>query len=133
MIDTFLKGLEQNKIKFISGDLPLGLWELEGTILKPEAIQTAEKIDISSELEHIELKGELKKDPIEGLIGAGVGALVGARFLGLIGAAGGAIAGHFVMQGRSEVSVTIELKDGRKCIAVMGPAMLESIKSMSRN
>lgn len=132
MIDSLLKGLETTKIKLISGDLPLGLWELEGTIFKQGATENSERIDLSTELKRVELKNQINKDPYEPFVGAGVGALVGLRLFGLIGAAGGAVAGHFLLSGRPEVSATIELKDGRTCIAVMSPAMLETLKSISK-
>ncbi len=131
MIDTFLKGLEQTKIKIIAGDLPQGMWEVEGSILQQVATQTSERIDLSKEVSKIELKSQIRKDPYEPFVGAGVGALVGLRMFGLLGAAGGAIAGHYFMAGRPEVSVNIDFKDGRACMAVMSPSMFETVKFLT--
>ncbi len=132
MIDTFLKNFEQTKIKLIAGDLPFGTYEVEGTILKQAATQNSESINLTDSVKRIDLKHEVNKDQYEPFLGAGVGALIGLRVFGVLGAAGGAIAGHFLMSGKPEVSATFELKDGRTFIAVMSPNMLDTVKSISK-
>lgn len=133
MIDNILKVFDQTKIKLIAGDLPLGTWAVDGTTLKQEVTQNSESINLASDVKSFELKGNINKDPYEGLVGAGVGAFLGLRVFGLLGAAGGALAGHYVMNGRSEVSVNIVLNDGRTCIAVMSPSMYETVKGLTQN
>lgn len=131
MFDSLLKGFDETKIKLIAGDLPLGMWEVEGSTLKQVGTESSERIDLSKEIAAVKLKNELNKDPYEPLVGAGVGALVGARF-GIIGIIGGAVAGHYLMAGKPEVSATIDFKDGRTCIAVMSAGMLQTVQSFSR-
>ncbi len=105
------------------------MYELEGSTFKQAGSMTGESIDLSTSLKKMALKDLVKKDQYEPLVGAGVGALLGLRF-GLIGAAGGAFLGHFLMKGHPEVSVNCELNDGRTFIAVMTSSTHEKMQAV---
>lgn len=126
-LDGFLKGFDQTKIKVIAGDIPQGMWELDGTNLRQAGSLSGDSIDLSTSVKKMTLKDLVKKDQFEPLIGAGVGALMGLRF-GLIGAAGGAFLGHMLLKGNPEVSINCELNDGRTFIAVMSAEMHERLQ-----
>ncbi|MBX9670566.1 MAG: hypothetical protein K2X93_23390 [Candidatus Obscuribacterales bacterium] len=132
MIDRFLKNFEHTKIKLIAGDLPFGTYDLDGSMLKQVATESSESVNLSESVKKINLKNEVTRDQYEPFVGAGVGALIGLRMFGILGAAGGAVAGHFMMSGKNEVSATFELKDGRSFIAVMSPDMLSAIRAISK-
>ncbi|MGH9553892.1 MAG: hypothetical protein ACRD3W_31230 [Terriglobales bacterium] len=131
VIDQFINnaiGQNQNRVKVIAGDVSGGFWDLDGSTLKRANSAVTEEMDLSNNVKKLELKDTLKKDDFEPLVGAGVGALLGLRFFGLIGAAVGGAAGHLLTQHKPEISVNVELGDGRKFLAVMTPAMFQNLQ-----
>lgn len=132
MIDEFLNKTDLTRIRVIAGDIAEGTWQLQGMMLTmPGGLgtQVIEPIDLKKTVKTIELKDQIQRDSIEPLVGAGVGALIGLRMFGPIGAAAGGVAGHFLTKPRTEVSVKFELIDGRKFIAAMHPQTYHTLKS----
>ncbi|MBX9695359.1 MAG: hypothetical protein K2Z81_23440, partial [Cyanobacteria bacterium] len=115
-INEFLCKHDDSKIKVIAGDLPEGFWELHDSVLDRVGVTASDELgslDLSTELKSVQMKNHINRDSVEPLVGAGVGALIGlnmGRFLGLaapLGAAGGALAGHFLTKHNPEVSVSV--------------------------
>jgi len=132
-LDALLNLGDQTKIRVVAGDLPEGNWYLDGSRLKRSqvtGVTVSETIDLAQNIKLLDLRNYLAKDSTEPLMGAGIGALLGLRFFGLLGAAGGAIAGHFLTQKGPEVSISCELKDGRKFLAVVHPKMYDRLRSI---
>lgn len=130
-IQEFLYKRDSSKLKVIAGDIPQGLWDLTGSTLsqvdassKPDS----PTINLSDNIKTITLKNDVKGDQYEGLVGAGVGALLVGRFLGPIGLVGGAVAGYLLTANGPQVSVSIELADDRTFMAVMHPDLYSRIK-----
>ena len=112
------------KVKVIAGDLLEGNWEISGTTLKraPERGTTVtEPVNLADNISKLDLKDQLNKDNLEPVVTAGIGALLGLRFFGLIGAAGGATLGFLFSNNHPQISISCHLKDGRQFIAVMSP------------
>ncbi len=127
----FSSSCDQSKLKVITGDISEGFWELDGTRLKKVPRTSAEATEVISLEKNVKIanqKDSLNKDPFEALMGGAVGALLGLRF-GPVGLIGGACAGMFLMRHTPEISVNLELNDGRRFMAVMSPAMLEKLQS----
>lgn len=133
-IDAFLCDSNQTKIKIIAGDLAGGIWDLNGSLLlhtQRSGSAASESINVADSVRRLDVKDLLNKDSFEPLLGLGLGALLGFRMFGPLGAAGGAIAGHLFTRNRLEVSVTCELTDGRKFIAVMHPTTYQRLQKVA--
>lgn len=132
-VKCFLDSGPRTKVKVVAGDVASGNWELRGSRLTQPAVPpkaAGESVDLAGNIRRLDLKDMIGKDNFEPFVGAGIGALLGFRILGLLGAAAGALAGHMLTRNGPEVSVTCELKDGRKFIAVMAPETYQQLVSM---
>ena len=136
-INDIFNKCDESRIKVLSGDLAEDIWELQGTTLvRSSSTSSADSVDLASSVSKVEFKHSLSGDSVEPLVGAGIGALLGSRlgqFIGLgpsIGAVGGAVAGHFLTKNPQQVSVSVELKDGRTFLAVMQPAAYDRLKAL---
>lgn len=131
-ITSFLQRCNEKTIKVIAGDLEEGFWEYDGrSLYRTDPKGAREEILLNNRVRKVELHRYLQKDQYEQLFGAGVGALVGMRF-GLPGLALGAVAGVFMTSPQPEVSVNIELNDGRHFMAVMWPQVFHRLKETAR-
>ncbi len=132
-IKCFVDTGSKTKVKIIAGDVPSGYWDLRGPRLTqppvpPKAV--GESVELAGNVRRLDLKDMIGKDSFEPFVGAGIGALLGFRLFGFLGAAAGAMAGHMLTKDGLEVSVTCELKDGRKFIAVMAPETYQQLVSL---
>jgi hypothetical protein len=112
------------KVNIIAGDLLEGNWELSGgTLKRPPGQSTTitEPVNLANNISKLDLKDQINKDSLEPVVTAGIGALLGLRFFGFIGAAGGAALGLLFSNNHPQVSITCKLKDGRQFLAVMSP------------
>jgi hypothetical protein len=112
------------KVKVLAGDLMEGCWELSGPALKRSSDRGttfAEPVNLANNISNLELKDQINKDSLEPVVTAGIGALLGLRFFGLIGAAGGATLGFLFSNNHPQISISCKLKDGRQFLAVMSP------------
>ncbi len=118
------------KVNIIAGDILTGSWELSGSQLKrpPSGGTTAEPVNLSNNISKLDLKDQINKDALEPVVTAGVGAMLGLRFFGLIGAAGGAALGLLFSNNHPQISVICKLKDGRQFIAVMSPQAYQLLR-----
>jgi hypothetical protein len=117
-------------IKIIAGDVPTGNWDLRGSRLAQPPIAprvVGESIVLAGNIRRLDVKDLVNKDNFEPFVGAGVGALLGFRLFGVLGAVAGAVAGHLLTKDGPEVSVRCELNDGRKFIAVMSPELYQKL------
>lgn len=119
---------DKTKIRVISGDVQEGFWSLDGfqLVKAPSCCGSAiptERIDLSGKIASVQLQDAKQSCPAGSIVGAGMGALAGLRYYGLVGALGGAFAGHFICGGSTEIHVNVEFVDGRKFLAVMSPGM----------
>jgi len=131
--ESLIYNHDESKIKVVAGDLAPGFWELSGSTLRSVVFEPNLKhdsINLATSLKRLDVKDSMTQDMSEPLVGAGIGALIGSsllRPLGLVGLAGGAVVGYFLTSKKNQISTTIELKDGRKFIAVMTPQQFERI------
>jgi len=120
-------------LKIIAGDVPSGTWELKGSRLVQSPVApnvVGESIVVAGNIRRLDVKDLVNKDDFEPFVGAGIGALLGFRLFGVLGAAAGAMAGHMLTKDGPAVSVTCELADGRKFIAVMPPELHQRLVSL---
>lgn len=105
-------------IKIVAGDLDKGSWAYSGsfgvhTLRKPSTAKhliLGETINLSIELESVELLDEEKVKRLAGTAGWGI---AGAVLFGPLGAIGGILLGG----NKKEVAFSAYLKDGRKFMA----------------
>lgn len=132
VVENLLCKYDKNKIRIISGDIENGLWTLDGFSLVPAKGSAINKrIDLEQRISNIQLRDAKPTNSTGSILGAGVGALAGLRYYGVVGAIGGAFAGHFIGGGQTEVCVDIELTDGRKFAASMSPTMCKRLSAIA--
>src|SRR5262249_53610926 len=108
-------------------------WELKGSRLVQSPVApnvVGESIVVSGNIRRLDMKDLVNKDNFEPFVGAGIGALLGLRLFGVLGAGAGAMAGHMLTKDGPEVSVRCELSDGRKFIAVMAPELYQKLVAL---
>jgi hypothetical protein len=128
--ESLIYNHDESKIKVVAGDLAPGFWEISGSTLRCVVFEPNLKhdsVNLATSLKRLDVKDMMSQDMSEPLVGAGIGALLGLRFFGLVGAADGAAAGYFFTNPKNQVSATVELKDGRKFIAVMTPQQFQRL------
>lgn len=139
--EDLLYRMDPKKIRVNTGDISLGYWELHSMKLerssdlsemfKPGESKTAkEEINLEGVISKLELKTIEDANPAANMVGIGVGALAGLRFFGPIGAIGGAVAGQMLVGNRHEVSVDVQLNDGRNFQATMDKAIYQRLKAI---
>lgn len=133
--EDILYRLDPKKIKVISGDIPAGYWELHScTLVKSsdlfktsDVIEAKQEINLDQAIAKLDVKNIEDANPTANLVGVGVGALAGLRFFGPIGAIGGAVAGQMLVGNRHEVTVNVQLTDGRQFVASMDKAVYQRL------
>ena len=135
--ENVINRYDKTKIQVVSGDLSAGFWSLDGfTLVRSSSCcggssATPERIALQGALTKLVVKDLGQSHSTASIIGAGVGALAGLRFYGLVGAIGGAFAGHFLGGSRAEVSAEAELSDGRKFVATMDPSIFKRLAAIA--
>lgn len=113
IVDKINDQFNWKRIKVIGGDIAQGEWDYNGGMLVQDP--TTGNADVVS------LPGEIKKltvqteDSVKDLAKTLGFTVAGAVLLGPIGA----VAGYFAGGKRKEVCILVEMKDGRKFVAVM--------------
>ena len=137
--EDYFYRLDPRKVRIVSGDIPAGYWELHGCTLErsgklfgdaPAEIKPYDRLELDRNIKRIEVQEVPDPDYSSDLLGIGVGAFVGLRFLGPLGAIGGALAGHALMGNRQQQSVDVILHDGRRFSAIMDRNVFQRLKAI---
>lgn len=137
--EDVLYRLDPRKIRVLSGDIPLGYWELHGCVMErsseifknSESAAAAASVNLDQAISKLDLKNVEDANPAANLVGIGVGAFAGLRFFGPIGAIGGAVLGQTLVGNRHEVNVDVHLSDGKQFCAVMDKSVYQRLKAIA--
>lgn len=129
-ITAFLQRCDSKTIRVLAGDLGQGYWEFDGRSLSRTTNGKRDEVLLEGHMKSLDVHRQLEKDQYEPIVGAGLGALIGLGLGGPVGAAVGGVVGHCMINNSTEISVTIELDDGRSFMAVMVPQLMYRFKQM---
>ncbi len=118
--------LDWKKVKIVAGkDVQHGEWDFNGGMMTPDpATGSAECISLMGEIVSVQIQTQENVKDMAKTLGLSV---VGGVLFGPFGA----IAGYFAGGNRKEVCAMIELKDGKKFLAVMDNRIYQQIMSLS--
>lgn len=117
--------LDWRKIKVIAGDLHAGDWDFNGGMLTPDpASGRADCIALMGEIKTIQPQTEESVKDLAKTLGLSV---AGGLLFGPLGA----IAGYFAGGSRKQVCALIEMKDGKKFLAVMDQRIYQQVLALS--
>ena len=135
--EDLLYRMDPKKIRVTTGDITPGYWELHsmklersGELFKSGSSSPLEELDLNGAIEKMDVKTIEDANPGANMVGIGVGALAGLRFFGPIGAIGGAVAGQMLVGNRHDVTVDVQLSDGRKFQATMDKSIYQRLKTI---
>ncbi len=129
IFDKFKDGvnskLDWKKVKVIGGDIAAGEWDFNGGMMTPD-LKTgmSDCVSLAGEIKQVSVQTEESVKDIGKTLGLTIAG-------GVLAGPLGAIAGYFAGGNRQQTCVMIELKDGRKFLAVVDQRIYQQILGLS--
>ncbi len=127
---------DPRKIRVVSGDVPVGYWELRGCKLVrcrdvfDGSTSDGMELDLDAKVKKLQLRKIADANPGANIVGVGLGALLGLRCCGRVGAITGAIAGQLLVGNRYDMTVDVHLTDGKQFLAHMDSAVYKRMQAV---
>lgn len=136
LAEDVLYRFDPRKVRLVSGDLPQGYWELHGCRLIrcrdmfDGSNTDSMEVNLDGCVKRLQLQKVADANPGANVLGVGVGALLGLRCCGRVGAITGAIAGQLLVGNRYDMTVKVHLTDGRHFVAHMDSAVYKRMQAV---
>lgn len=129
--------LDPRKIRVISGDVEGGYWELQSLsmvrslkLFKEADKDSSNVVSLDNAIEKLEIVNIENAHPAANIAGVAVGAWAGLRVFGPLGAIIGAVGAQALVGNRQEMTVEVQLVDGRKFVASMDTKLYKRFQAL---
>lgn len=123
--DQITETLDWKKIKVIGGDIPAGDWDFNGGMMTPDMkTGLSDCVSLAGEIKSVTVQTEESVKDIGKTLGL---TIAGGMLMGPLGA----VAGYFAGGNRKQVCILIELKEGKKFLAVVDQRIYQQILGLS--
>jgi hypothetical protein len=127
ILDKVTEKLNWRKVKILGGDLQAGDWDFNGGMMTADpATGNSECVPLCGEIKKLSIQTQESSKDLAKTLGL---TIAGGILFGPLGAIGGYFAGG----DRKSVCVLVELKDGRKFLAVMDQRIYQQVLGFSMN